>query len=225
MPLKGAELISGGERIRDDSCANGFFYAPTILSRVTPEMLIYREETFGPVAPVIIYQDEDDLLEMANDTHYGLASYVYTQNLKSAMRLFEGLDLELLESMISIQPRRRLPSAESRIAESEEKEHQKGSTNTWKPNSEGFRFNSNEIKSLKDMIPIAFPSLSPTMAIRSGECPIEKGSLQTGMFSCLTCSTVSSTSSTSKNRIVPCSWEGLLDGCLTNAPSRIQEFH
>ena len=43
------------------------------------------------------------------------------------------------------------------------------------------------------MIPIAFPSLSPTMAIRSGECPIEKGSLQTGMFSCLTCSTISST--------------------------------
>ena len=89
---KGAELISGGERIRDGSCANGFFYAPTILNRVTPEMLIYWEETFGPVAPVLIYQDEDDLLEMANDTHYGLASYVYTQNLKSAMRLFEGLD-------------------------------------------------------------------------------------------------------------------------------------
>ena len=51
--------------------------------------------------------------------------------------------------MISIQPRRRFPSAESRIAESEEKEHQKGSTNTCKPNSEGFRFNSNLIKSLK----------------------------------------------------------------------------
>ena len=93
---KGAELISGGERIRDDSCADGFFYAPTILSRVTPEMLIYREETFGPVAPVIIYQDVDDLLEMANDTHYGLASYVYTQNLKSAMRLFEGLDFGIV---------------------------------------------------------------------------------------------------------------------------------
>jgi succinate-semialdehyde dehydrogenase/glutarate-semialdehyde dehydrogenase len=59
-------------------------------------MLIYREETFGPVAPVIIYQDVDDLLEMANDTHYGLASYVYTQNLKSAMRLFEGLDFGIV---------------------------------------------------------------------------------------------------------------------------------
>ena len=59
-------------------------------------MLIYREETFGPVAPVIIYQDEDDLLEMANDTHYGLASYVYTQNLKSAMGLFEGLDFGIV---------------------------------------------------------------------------------------------------------------------------------
>ena len=73
-----------------------FFLCSTILSRVTPEMLIYREETFGPVAPVIIYQDEDDLLEMANDTHYGLASYVYTQNLKSAMRLFEGLDFGIV---------------------------------------------------------------------------------------------------------------------------------
>ena len=93
---KGAKLISGGERIRDDSCTNGFFYAPTILNRVTPEMLIYQEETFGPVAPVIIYQDEDDLLEMANDTHYGLASYVYTQNLKSAMRLFEGLEFGIV---------------------------------------------------------------------------------------------------------------------------------
>ncbi len=48
------------------------------------------------MAPVIIYQDEDDLLKMANDTYYGLASYVYTQNLKSAMRLFEGLDFGIV---------------------------------------------------------------------------------------------------------------------------------
>jgi succinate-semialdehyde dehydrogenase/glutarate-semialdehyde dehydrogenase len=59
-------------------------------------MTIYREETFGPVAPVITYREGDDLLEMANDTHYGLASYVYTQNLGLAMKLFEGLNFGIV---------------------------------------------------------------------------------------------------------------------------------
>lgn len=54
-------------------------------------MTIYREETFGPVAPIIPYTDEDDLLSMANDTNYGLASYVYTRDLRKAFGLFEGL--------------------------------------------------------------------------------------------------------------------------------------
>ncbi len=88
---KGAELVTGGQRLTEDGLEKGFFYAPTILNRVTPDMLIYREETFGPVAPIIIYDDGDDLLAMANDTHYGLASYIYTNDLKTAFRLFEGL--------------------------------------------------------------------------------------------------------------------------------------
>jgi succinate-semialdehyde dehydrogenase/glutarate-semialdehyde dehydrogenase len=69
----------------------GFFYAPTILSHVNPDMVIYREETFGPVAPIVVYNDKDDLLAMANDTCYGLASYVYTRDLNKAFQLFEGL--------------------------------------------------------------------------------------------------------------------------------------
>ena len=64
---------------------------PTVLAGVTPEMRIYREETFGPVAPVIRYTDDDDVLAMANDTEYGLAAYVYTRDLSRAMHLFEGL--------------------------------------------------------------------------------------------------------------------------------------
>lgn len=93
---KGANLITGGFKMLEDNLDKGHFYAPTIISDVTEEMLIYREETFGPVAPVIIYEDEKELLTMANDTHYGLAAYVYTQNLSRAMRLFEGLHFGII---------------------------------------------------------------------------------------------------------------------------------
>jgi succinate-semialdehyde dehydrogenase / glutarate-semialdehyde dehydrogenase len=88
---KGAELIAGGRRMTENGLERGFFYAPTILAKVTADMAIYREETFGPVAPIISYNDTDDLLAMANDTSYGLASYVYTRDLKNAFTLFEGL--------------------------------------------------------------------------------------------------------------------------------------
>jgi succinate-semialdehyde dehydrogenase/glutarate-semialdehyde dehydrogenase len=54
-------------------------------------MQIYREETFGPIAPVILYDTEQEVIEMANDTEYGLASYVYTNNLARAWRVFERL--------------------------------------------------------------------------------------------------------------------------------------
>ena len=88
---KGAELVCGGRRLLGEGLDQGFFYAPTILTHITPEMLIYREETFGPVAPIICYEHEDEVLAMANDTHYGLAAYVYTRDLSKAMRFFEAL--------------------------------------------------------------------------------------------------------------------------------------
>ncbi|MEO0679570.1 MAG: NAD-dependent succinate-semialdehyde dehydrogenase [Pseudomonadota bacterium] len=88
---KGAQVLTGGAALSEGPLADGHFYAPTVLAGVTPEMRIYREETFGPVAPIIAYGDKDDVLAMANDTDYGLAAYVYTQNLSRAMRLFEGL--------------------------------------------------------------------------------------------------------------------------------------
>lgn len=88
---KGADLVAGGKRLTEGGLGRGCFYAPTILSHVTADMTIYREETFGPVAPIIAYQNEEDLLSMANDTNYGLASYVYTRDLKKAFALFEGL--------------------------------------------------------------------------------------------------------------------------------------
>jgi succinate-semialdehyde dehydrogenase/glutarate-semialdehyde dehydrogenase len=93
---KGAEVLCGGARLTEGDLGRGHFFAPTVLNNVTPEMLIYREETFGPVAAVVPFDDDDDVLAMANDTHYGLAAYVYSQNLTQAMRLFEGLEFGII---------------------------------------------------------------------------------------------------------------------------------
>lgn len=93
---QGAHLHSGGRRLIEDGLDKGCFYSPTLLSSVTPDMLIYREETFGPVAAVIPFDDEDDVVAMANDTDYGLAAYVYTQNLSRALRTFEGLNFGIV---------------------------------------------------------------------------------------------------------------------------------
>ncbi len=88
---RGATLICGGRRLTENNLDKGCFYAPTILTEITQEMLIYREETFGPVAAVISFETEEEVLAMANDTHYGLASYVYTRDISRAMRVFEAL--------------------------------------------------------------------------------------------------------------------------------------
>jgi succinate-semialdehyde dehydrogenase/glutarate-semialdehyde dehydrogenase len=88
---KGASLVCGGKRLTESGLDKGYFFAPTLLSGITPTMQIYREETFGPVAPVIPFDTEEEVMEMANDTHYGLASYIYTRDIARAMRVFEAL--------------------------------------------------------------------------------------------------------------------------------------
>ena len=93
---KGANLHNGGEALTSGDMANGHFYAPTLLSDITPDMLIYREETFGPVAAIIPFDDYEQVIEMANDTNYGLAAYVYTQNLSRAMHAFEALNFGII---------------------------------------------------------------------------------------------------------------------------------
>ena len=92
---KGARLLHGGERLGGD-LASGNFYAPTVLGDVTPDMQVYREETFGPVAAIIPFTTEAEAIEMANDTEYGLASYVYTSNLDRAVRVTEALDFAII---------------------------------------------------------------------------------------------------------------------------------
>jgi succinate-semialdehyde dehydrogenase/glutarate-semialdehyde dehydrogenase/succinyl-CoA reductase len=83
---EGAELVTGGQRLgkKNDGNEKGYFYKPTILKNVTPKMEVAREETFGPIAPVIVVEDEQEALEIANDTQFGLGASIWTQNLGKA---------------------------------------------------------------------------------------------------------------------------------------------
>jgi len=81
---KGAKLLAGGKY-------EGRVYQATVLTNITKDMLVYREETFGPVAPVIAVKDEDEALEIANDTSYGLSAGIITKDLQKAIFLAEGL--------------------------------------------------------------------------------------------------------------------------------------
>ncbi|MBS1269517.1 MAG: Succinate-semialdehyde dehydrogenase [NADP(+)] GabD [Gammaproteobacteria bacterium] len=85
---KGARLMTGGNR----SKKGGLFFEPTVLADIGPDMAIYREETFGPVAGVTPFDDNDDIAAMANDSEYGLASYIYSDNLSRVHRLSSALE-------------------------------------------------------------------------------------------------------------------------------------
>jgi succinate-semialdehyde dehydrogenase/glutarate-semialdehyde dehydrogenase len=88
---KGARLLAGGHRLTEEGLGAGRFFAPTVLAGVDESMRIYREETFGPVAAIIPFDDEDEAVRRANDTEYGLASYLYTNDLGRAVRVSEAL--------------------------------------------------------------------------------------------------------------------------------------
>lgn len=85
---KGAELKLGGER----HALGGSFFQPTILTNVSPEMKVAREETFGPLAPLFRFHEEDDVIHQANDTEFGLAAYFYSRDLARTWRVSEALE-------------------------------------------------------------------------------------------------------------------------------------
>ena len=85
---KGAKVLTGGKRHEK----GGQFFQPTVLANVTTDMKVTHEETFGPVAPLYRFKTEEELLKLANNTEYGLASYFYSRDIGRIWRIAEGLE-------------------------------------------------------------------------------------------------------------------------------------
>ncbi len=85
---KGGEVLVGGQR----HALGGLFFQPTVVSGATAEMLVAREETFGPLAPLFAFDTEDEVLAQANDTEFGLAAYFYSRDIGRVMRVAERLE-------------------------------------------------------------------------------------------------------------------------------------
>ncbi|HIJ82332.1 MAG TPA: NADP-dependent succinate-semialdehyde dehydrogenase [Desulfuromonadales bacterium] len=85
---KGATIALGGKR----HALGGSFFEPTIITDVTPQMLVAKEETFGPLAPVFKFTSDAEAVKMANDTEFGLASYFYTRDISRVWRVAEALE-------------------------------------------------------------------------------------------------------------------------------------
>jgi len=84
----GAKLVTGGKQ----HALGGWFYEPTVLTGVTPDMKIFSEETFGPVAPLIAFKTDEEVIELANRTEFGLASYFYSRDIGRIWRVAEALE-------------------------------------------------------------------------------------------------------------------------------------
>lgn len=93
---RGASLALGGKGYRSENGQGGFMYSPTVLTEVTEEMKIMHEETFGPVLPVSTFGTEEQGVKMANNSIFGLAAYIFTENLSQAVRVSEALEYGMI---------------------------------------------------------------------------------------------------------------------------------
>ena len=87
---KGATIVTGGEHIE------GLFYKPTVLKDVTDDMLCMEEETFGPVLPITTFETQEEVIKRANDTIFGLAAYVFTENITQGIQICEALEFGIV---------------------------------------------------------------------------------------------------------------------------------
>ena len=91
MPSKGAKLEYGG-KVPKNMENKGNWFEPTVLSGMTTDMDLFKKETFGPIAPFMKFSSDDEVLDLANKTEYGLASYVFTNNHKRIERFTDDLE-------------------------------------------------------------------------------------------------------------------------------------
>ncbi|KAF9889852.1 hypothetical protein FE257_006942 [Aspergillus nanangensis] len=89
----GADVVLGGKRVEGQK---GYFFEPTILTNMTAEMLVSREETFAPIAALYKFETEDEAVRLANDTSMGLASYAFTKNIDRMWRMLENLEAGMI---------------------------------------------------------------------------------------------------------------------------------
>ena len=88
----GARVAAGGRRLGNGAFSTGLYYAPTVLTQVREEMAVAKEEIFGPVAPLMTFKDEAEVIQRSNNTTFGLAAYFYTRDLRRAIRVAEALE-------------------------------------------------------------------------------------------------------------------------------------
>lgn len=88
---QGAEVVLGGQRPEGEEFQKGFWYAPTVLTNVRNDMDIMQQETFGPISPVMAFDDFEEAIALANDSKYGLSAYLFTSDLKRMMRAVQAV--------------------------------------------------------------------------------------------------------------------------------------
>lgn len=93
---KGAKIITGGKSLESE--LGGQFFMPTVLTQVTPDMQVWTQEVFGPVLPIMSFKTEQEAIQLANQTRYGLGAYVFTENKDKAMRIANAIE----SGMVSI---------------------------------------------------------------------------------------------------------------------------
>jgi succinate-semialdehyde dehydrogenase/glutarate-semialdehyde dehydrogenase len=89
---KGAKIVLGGKRHE----RGGLFFQPTVIANVTPDMIVSFEETFGPVAPLIRFKTEDEVIKLANNTEFGLAGYFYSRDIGRIFRVAEKMEVGIV---------------------------------------------------------------------------------------------------------------------------------
>lgn len=92
----GATVLTGGKRLTGSEYDKGYYYAPTVLSDIKPSMRLTCEEVFGPILPLIPFDDEEEVIAAANNTEYGLAGYALVRDISTALRVTEALEYGII---------------------------------------------------------------------------------------------------------------------------------